>query len=379
MEQSKKQKYVIEVILFMTYALFAMSWKAGDMLIGKMGFNASETAVMTNAINAAKIIGSLSAASLISKLGNRKVFSFSTFLIALGVLIPFASGSFTLIFLIRFILGLGGAFVLVTINPTVAKLFSGEELTVVNGLNAVAFNVGLAVVLSLAKTIALNPGLTIKIISLTLIFFIVIWNLLSKSLEDNPMNMGNISQNKENYGMGEGLKDRFNWIFSLSYSGLLGFYLVSFTFMKPENVKYVIYMGVVGALVGTFQAKKFKDKVKLVRITAFLQLISAILFMVFYNSESVKIIGMALGFLIFFPMSAFVTLAFTRKDTTPKKISVTFSIFWALSYFVSIILVQIFAFLKDSAGENTAFIFILCAEASFFIGNMFFMKKEKGE
>lgn len=379
MEHSKKQKYVIEVILFMTYALFAMSWKAGDMLIGKMGFNASETAVMTNAINAAKIIGSLSAASLISKLGNRKVFSFSTFLIALGVLIPFASGSFTLIFLIRFILGLGGAFVLVTINPTVAKLFSGEELTVVNGLNAVAFNVGLAVVLSLAKTIALNPGLTIKIISLTLIFFIVIWNLLSKSLEDNPMNMGNISQNKENYGMGEGLKDRFNWIFSLSYSGLLGFYLVSFTFMKPENVKYVIYMGVVGALVGTFQAKKFKDKVKLVRITAFLQLISAILFMVFYNSESVKIIGMALGFLIFFPMSAFVTLAFTRKDTTPKKISVTFSIFWALSYFVSIILVQIFAFLKDSAGENTAFIFILCAEASFFIGNMFFMKKEKGE
>lgn len=370
----KTKKYFIEIILFMTYALFAMSWKAGDMLIAKMGFTASQTAIMTNAINIAKIFGSLSAASMIAKLGNRKIFSYSTILISLGILIPFVHG-FSLIFLIRFILGLGGALVLVTINPIVAKIFSGDELTVVNGLNAVAFNVGLAIVLTLAKPISANPSLSIKIISIILLLEVIFWNFISKEIETN-VSTASTNNDNEHYTISDGLKDRFNWVFSLSYSGLLAFYLVAFTFMKADNVKYVIYSGVIGALAGTFQAKNIKNKLKLVRVTALLQLISAIGFIMFYNSPTVKFIGMLLGFFIFYPMPAFVTLAFNRKGTTPKKISVTFSIFWAMSYFMSILLIQIFAFLKDSSGDKIAFIFILFVESSFFIGNTLFMKDD---
>lgn len=372
-----KKKYVIEVILFLTYALFAMSWKAGDILIASYGFSASQSAIMTNAINASKVIGCISAAGIIAKLGNRKTFTYSTFLIVLGILLPFVQ-TFSLIFIIRFVLGLGGALVLVTINPIVSKLFFGEELTVVNGLNAVAFNVGLAVVLTLIKPIAASPKTSIIILSLIVFVGLILWLMLSKEFEDNSnSNQEEAKLTAKEYTIIDGLKDKFNIIFSLSYSGLLAFYLVAFTFMKAENVVFVIYAGVIGALVGTFWAKKFENKLQLVRISAFLQLVSAIGFIIYYDYPLVKIIGLLLGFFIFFPMPAFVTLAFTRKNVTPRKISVTFSIFWSVSYLVSIVLLQIFAFLTDNTGSMIIpFIFIICVEAFFFIGTTFFLKKD---
>lgn len=183
-----------------------MSWKAGDMLIANMGFTASQMTIMTNAINVAKIIGSLSAAGIIAKLGNRKVFSYSTLLIFLGILLPFVNG-FHLIFLVRFTLGLGGALVLVTINPIVTKIFSKEELTIVNGLNAVAFNVGLAITLTLASSISSNPSLSIKIISFTLLTLTFLWNYISSSIDE-----GTVSQNSSTHSftLVDGLKDNFN-------------------------------------------------------------------------------------------------------------------------------------------------------------------------
>lgn len=372
-----KKRFLIELVLFATYALFAMSWKAGDMLVASQGLSGSQVAVMTNAITIAKIIGSIISAGIIAKLGNRKMFIFSCILIIAGTLLPFVK-DFPLIFLIRFILGLGGAFVLVTINPIAASTFEGEELAVVNGLNSVAFNVGLAVVLTFAGTIAANPGNTIIILGALIAVMLVLWILLSGYLKEKKTEGSATEKKTSSYTLMDGLKERFNLVFAISYSGLLAFYLVAFTFMKAENVKYVIYAGVVGALVGTFTTKGYKDKLKIVRISALLQLISAIAFILLYNHEAVKIVGLVLGFFIFFPMPAYVNLAFMRKGATPEKISVTFSIFWALSYLVSSIIIQIFGFLTDKTGGTLApFIFIVCMESMFFIGSQFFIKKEE--
>lgn len=379
MKTNTNSKYVIEIILFLTYALFAMSWKAGDFLIAKSGFELTDVALMTNAINFAKIIGSLSAAAVLAKLGYRNMYNMATALIVSGVLLTMIQG-FSPVFMIRFVLGLGGALVLVTINPVVAKLFSGEELTVVNGLNAVAFNVGLAVVLAMSGMISNNVDLTIQLISGSLVVAIIFWNMLIGCIEDAADNKEAAAQEvreQEAYGMLDGLKEKFNWVFALSYSGLLSFYLVAFTFMDPQNVKYVIFAGVVGALAGTFKAKSFKNKLQLVRLSAFLQVLSAIGFLFFYDSAWAKLLGTLLGFLIFFPMPAYVTLAFLRKDSTPRKISIAFSIFWAVSYAVSIFAVQAFAAIKISMGTPIAFLFIIAMESSFFFGPMLFMRDDQ--
>ncbi len=71
------RKYLIEFVIFMTYALFAMSWVAGSMMTKDiMSFCDVEgmaTATwMTSAITIAKIVGNLLAASVLVKLGPKK-------------------------------------------------------------------------------------------------------------------------------------------------------------------------------------------------------------------------------------------------------------------------------------------------------------------
>lgn len=372
---SKTQKYMLEIILFSTYALFAMSWKAGDFLIANYGFNTSQLALMTNAISAAKIIGCIMASGIIAKFGVKNVYTLATLLTILGALLPFTT-NFSLIFIIRFILGLGGALVLVAINPIVAEIFNTEELTTINGINSVAFNFGLAIILALATPIKASPTLSIILISVAIIATLFCWLLLSKYVSRNTQSIN--TNNNETYSLKDGLKDKFNWIFSLSYAGLLSFYLVAFTFMKADNIKYVIFAGIIGALVGSFWGKKFSNQLRLVRICGLIQLLSAVLFLLYYEHElAVRFIGIILGFFIFLPMPAFVTLAYKRPNLTSKKISVTFSIFWSVSYFSSIIILQIFAWLKDLNGSNTIpFIFIIAIETSFFIGTTFFLKRK---
>lgn len=370
------KKYLIELILFFTYALFAMSWKVGDIFIAELGFSATQLATMTNAINIAKIIGSLIAAYVVLKIGNRKSFAYSTVLIILGVFLPFID-QFSTIFIIRFVLGLGGALVLVTISPIVAKVFTTEELPIVNGLNSVAFNVGLAMALSLNSVISANTTISIQIISGILAILLLGWIIVSQTIPSLKEQPNSVQTDVENYTIKDGFKDPFNWIFALSYSGLLGFYLISFTFMKAETVRFVIYAGVIGALVGTFNAKSFKDKLLLVRVSAVCQFFCSALFLFFYEHSMVQIIATLLGFFIFFPMPAYVTLAFTRKDVTPRKISVTFSIFWALSYFMSVIYIQLFAFLTDTSNSLTVpFSFILIVASSFVFGTNIFLKSD---
>jgi len=348
--------------------------KAGDYYVASLGFTGSQTAVMTNAINIAKIIGSLSVAGIIAKFGNRKTFTFSALLIVLGFALTMTNG-FMSIFFIRFILGLGGAWVLVTINPIVIEIFEGKELTIVNGINAVAFNVGLAMSLLLATPMKGNPSGAITVISVLILICSILWYVLSR---DFHVTTSAKKADEEKYTFKDGMKDKFNWVFALSYAGLLAFYLVSFTFMEPATVKYVIFAGIFGAVFGTQMASKVEDKLKLVRISGLVQLLSAIGFLALYENPIAKVLGIILGFSIFYAMPAYVTLAYKRPNITPKKISITFSMFWAIAYGFSIIIVQTFGILSDtSESKFIPFLFIICSEATFFIGSMFFMKKDQ--
>lgn len=378
MNLSNPHKFILEIILFSTYMLFAMLWKTGDFLIASYGYDPMQLAFMTNAISIAKIIGCALTMFVISKYGNRKTFFYSTLLMTVGLLISFTD-VFPLVFSIRFILGLGGALVLVTINPIVAKVFSKDELPYVNGANAVAFNTGLTITLFAAASIKADPKFYIIAMSLILLICAISWHFISSQIEDD--NQKAEQQRRDDaaaYTLKDGLKEHFNWTFPIAYSGLLSFYLVSFTFMDPASVKYVMFAGIIGSIVGTIMVKNMANKLAFVRVTALLQLLCAIGFLLTYTNEVMVIVmGLALGFFIFVPMPAFVTLAYMRKDITPHKVSVTFSIFWSLSYLVSIFTVQGFGYLKTLNGNNLTqpFIYILCIEAIFFIGTQFLLKK----
>ena len=63
-------------------------------------------------------------------------------------------------------------------------------------------------------------------------------------------------------GLRDGFKDWFNWVFALSYTGLLSYYIVAFTFMDPATIRWVVYAGVIGALTGTVIAARTPNVLK---------------------------------------------------------------------------------------------------------------------
>ena len=96
-------KFLISAMLFLSYMLFAVAWNWGDLYVRSLGFSASRTALMTNAITLAQVVGSLVAANILLRLGPRNAFTLASGLIVVGGLVSLTD-AFPLIFFIRFIL-----------------------------------------------------------------------------------------------------------------------------------------------------------------------------------------------------------------------------------------------------------------------------------
>lgn len=382
-----KKKYIIEFILFTTYMLFAMSWvaSAGFMkeIMAQTGMQSlTEASFLSTALTFAKIIGTFIAAWTIVKFGIRNAFTVSSILICISIITPYAH-DFTTLLVSRFLMGLGGALVIVYFNPIVYQYFEASERIIINGLNAIAFNIGTAIVMFGMPTILNIIGnwqTILTAISVGSIVMLLIWLMFGKIDLPNAQNNQN---NTEQYSIIDGLKDKFNWTYAFTYSGLLAFYIVLFTFYPKAGIaqaKEVILFGIIGAIVGIIYSNKFTKRIPLLRISGLIQVICAF-GLSFANGNPILSTTSAalLGFFMFLPMPALVTYAQERKNTTAQKISVTFSLFWSISYLFATIATMIFAKIVDlsNGNYNHAFLFICIVESSFLIGSLLLKEHHK--
>ena len=383
-----KRKYLIEFILFCSYALFAMAWSGGAAfmtpIMKAMGVhNLASASLITTSVTFAKIIGTAIAAWILLKLGIRKAFSIASLMIAASILTPF-SPNYSILLVSRFLMGLGGALVVVYFNPIVMQWFEPKERPVVNGLNAVAFNVGTAIVMFFINDfIAIFGGWkqTLVAFSVASIIFFVLWILFGK--DEERASQSNLTHVDENYTFMDGLKDPFNWKFALTYSGLLGFYIVLFTFYPNAGIsqaKIVILMGIVGAILGIIYSRKVTKRIPVIKLSGFIQLVSIIGLNFSGNNVTLATISAAvLGIFMFLPMTALVTLAQEMPNMTARKISVTFSLFWSISYIVATVVPTIFAAIVDAnhGDFKMAFVFITIVSSSFFFGSFLLPEPSK--
>lgn len=382
-----KKKYIIEFILFTTYMLFAMSWvaSAGFMkeIMAQTGMQSlTEASFLSTALTFAKIIGTFIAAWTIVKFGIRNAFTVSSVLICISIITPYAH-DFTTLLVSRFLMGLGGALVIVYFNPIVYQYFEASERIIINGLNAIAFNVGTSIVMFGMPTIIRIVGnwqTILTAISVGSIVMLLIWLMFGKIDLPNTQNNQN---NTEQYSIIDGLKDKFNWVYAFTYSGLLAFYIVLFTFYPKAGIaqtKEVILFGIIGAIVGIIYSNKFTKRIPLLRISGLIQIICAFGLSFANGNPIISTISAALlGFFMFLPMPALVTYAQERKNTTAQKISVTFSLFWSISYLFATITTMIFAKIVDlnNGNYNYAFLFICIVESSFLIGSLLLKEHHK--
>lgn len=238
-----------------------------------------------------------------------------------------------------------------------------------------AFNTGLAVALTFAVQMVASPTTAVVVAAVLSALVLAGWLFVSRAL---PKEAPSAAKVDSSFTMRDGFKDWFNWVFALSYTGLLSYYIVAFTFMDPATIRWVVYAGVIGALTGTVIAARTPNvlKPKVVVIAAAAQLVSAAAVLALSESRFATLVGVILGLAIFFPMPFFVQLAFLRPGVTAREISVTFSIFWAVSYAGSVIIIQVFAWIADATGglsggvpvSNAPLIYIVVIEAGFLIG-----------
>lgn len=374
-------KYLVEAIVFISYVLFAMAWVGGTASMGQIMSamhidSLASASFISGAVTLAKIVGTFAAAWIALKFGIKYAFFIASLLIAIGLLTPFAP-NYELLLLSRFLMGLGGAFMIVYFNPIVMHWFPVNERPVINGLNAVAFNIGTGVVLW--KMTAINEftgdwKVSLFSFSIASLLFSFAWLLVKFEPESEGHNQeGEVA---ENYSYIDGLKDKFNWAYGLTYSGLLAFYICLFTFYPKAGIsqsKWVIGFGIVGTLAGIIYSKKMPLRLPVIRWSGAMMILT-IIGVSFSSSEWLQTLSaIVLGFFIFFPITALVSIPHELPKMTGQRITVVFSLFYSISYLLSTVILWLFGKLVDiNHGDYTAsFILISLISSTFFIGSFF--------
>lgn len=375
-------KYLVEGLAFTSYVLFAMAWVGGtasmNNIMASMHIESYASAsLLSGAVTLAKIVGTFAAAYLTLKLGVKYAFLVAALLIVTGIMTPYAP-NYELLLVSRFLMGLGGAFMIVYFNPIVMHWFAPEERPVINGLNAVAFNVGTAIVLwGMPSINAISGGWqqSLLVFSIASLVLALLWLLVK--FEQAPSHQANTQQDAINsYSYLDGLKDGFNWAYALTYSGLLSFYICLFTFYPQAGIsqsKWVIGFGIVGTIAGILYSRKQPLRLPIIRLSGLLIFLT-VLGLSFGTAPWLQTLcAIVLGFCIFLPVTALVSIPHELPKMTSQKITVIFSLFWSISYLISTLVLWLFGKLVDinQGSYFASFVLITLLSATVFIGSYF--------
>jgi len=374
------KKYSLEILMFSAYALFAASWVSGAILtpaiqgsFGEGGFASATWG--SNVITLAKIAGNLIAAMLLMRLGARRAFALAMLLIAAGGFGALA-GSYAGWLCSRLALGLGGALAIVYFNPVVLHYFSARERPLINGINAAAFNTGNLLALLSTGVLSVWMGGWQSVVALYGVMAACLAVLWWLSAEDFALS-GGTDKPAENYGLRHGIREPFNWLLPLAYCGVLFCYIAVFALFplidgfavaSRDLSAVMIAAGMVGTAAGIVVTKRYPLRLPVLRWSGLALVVFAALMLASRNPFLAYGAAALAGFFMFLPMTALVTLPQELPGMTPARITVTFAMFWSISYAVETALMYSAGLLADSTGQPAAAAyFAVACSASLFI------------
>lgn len=394
MNKTTVRAHIIEAIMFLSYAFFAVNWIAGTTLTPQIMehfqlTSFSSATMISNAITLAKIIGNLMAASLLIKLYPKKAISVAGLLIVAGSFIGVFAPSYWLFVIARFIMGFGGALFVVYFGPIVLNYYPSDKRATVNGINAAAYNIGSIIAMVIVTPVIswlVSWQKSMMFFAICSLVLWILWVIFGEDFEVNkPAATANATVEKTET-LGQALKEKFSYIFPFTYTGLLTLYLVILTIFPisdgaPINPKVlsatVAIAGVVGAAVGIGIVKKIAKRLPIIRWAGLLMSLSGLV-MVITNSSSVALIAAAsLGFFMFVPMTALVTIPQELPGMTPSKLTLIMGIFWSFSYIFETAFYYIIGIVIDNAGFKAGLLLAVALSLTFFLGS--FLLPETGK
>ena len=390
-KQDSKRSYVIEAILFFTYAFFAVNWIAGSTLTPDIaeyfGVDSGASAsFVSNAVTIAKIIGNFSAAAILNKLYPKKSIALGSFFIFGGSLLAVLAKSYKMFLLGRFIMGFGGAVFVIYFSPVVIHYFSDEKRPTVNALNSVAYNFGAVLALLIVAPVIEKFGTWQKsmtfFLSISAVLF-VLWLIFGDDFEINESQSGE----EQKVSFSQALKDKITLLLPFSYSGVLILYLSLLQlFPQTENAAIssatLSALSGIGGIIGTILAiglsKKYGKRKPVIIISGAIMTLSAFLMVKTTNPTLAIIAAILVGIFMFLPMTSLMMIPQELPNMTPARLTTIMGIFWALSYIIETIVFYIFVILQDRTGSNELSVYIaVLLSLTFVIGG--FLLPETGK
>ena len=347
----RHRAYFVEALMFLAYTCFTASWFAASRLTPEIMDYFGLThipAAVNNAITVSKILGNFLAAAIFVKLQPKKALG-----LAMALLVLVGAGAFTNSFPIyifsRFLMGFGGALIVVYFSPVVIFYFQPEKRALLNGLNTIAGPVGnvigLVAAVPLTTLFAGQWKLTIITFSVCSLVIFILWMFFGQDFSVTSK-----SESTVKYGYKEGLRDPFNYIFALTYSG----WLVLMMFMgnlfylnpgAPANAASVSWLIPLGGILSTpfavLAVKKLKRRLPIIHICGALYSLLALSIMIVKDPAVIPVIALITGFVAFLPITSFMTIPQELPNMTPQKLSVIMALYWAFAYLFETIIYTI--------------------------------------
>lgn len=366
------KKWTIEFVLYAVYMVFGAAWATTGSVMPQImhDFNVdvSHAALMSNVILWAKIVGAVCTAVLVARMGTRKSYLLGCVMIGVSVFIPFID-NFTLLLIVRFLGGLGGAVCLVSLVPTVARFFDNKMAATLNSINCTSNIIGTIIALTLAGYLSTLFGGWRNLLAgygvITLLLGVV-WMLCFTDEERSEENAASQSRESKMTVLKEAIFSRIVWGMIAQYAGAMIMMVFMFTFLPLYYAKYahlpadshahlsgtVNQVGIMlGALVGPYFKNRGYHYKNWLFISSIFMAITTFA-MLFATNDIVILVCSFLTGGIFATWFAFIFSIPKEglKNATTQTVTYAMSTFWVCTFLLATINSQLIGWSVDLTG-----------------------------
>lgn len=376
-----RRSVAIELILFLAYACFSASWMVGSIvtpdMVHEFGLDAIPSSV-NNAISAAKILGNFVAAWILVKLGPKWTVSLSCLLTCAVVMGALAS-SFPVFILARFLLGFGGAVLMICMTPYVVYCFEAKQQPIFIGLNNAGPNTGNLIALLSVTAVRTWLGdwrAVILFYGAFSVILLVLWLILGRGYPIAPQAKTERAAPAV-YRYRDGMREPFLFRFLFTMTGRLVMYTVML-YLFPLNPEFTVdsqfislmiaLTGIPGTILGIVLAEKLKRQISLFRFSGVAQ---TVLFFAMLLTDSASVAtacAIGLGFVIFISTPSLFTLPARLPGATPQKVAVILTLYWTMAYILQMAIYALIVHLANTVSWSVAMYFTGFYSLTFLVG-----------
>jgi len=368
-DRASRYRFVIEAVLFLTYAAFGVSWIAVTPLLPELGdalgARGAELALLNTAVSAAKIIAPLVGGWAALRFGVKRTILAGALCVLACAATPLCA-SLAPALAARFVFGLGGAVIVTLLGPAVMPWFSRDELPIVNALNNVAVNTGIAVTLFSTVPLAARLGWRRTLFAYAAVnaACAVAWALLGRDRPAQPAAaVAAAPPSMARYS--DVWRRRETWLLTVAFAAPLALYLALNTWLPSHAVAafgltreaaarltgLVNLVGIPAAIAGGLLTKRFGLRRPFL-IGAGLAVGTGGLAIVLSPWPELRLVAaVVLGLGFFIAASPLFTTLMELPGVGPREVALTMGTLLSASYLVSSLSPLVVGWLHDRTGS----------------------------